>query len=283
MARGKRISEQRKSARRTIRDRRQGRDKSSEGSSFSKSGGGAQRAAENRAAARARDKKIETERTKSRKLLSEGVPPEVQKANLEAFQKGFTEETTTEAFGDLAGAVTGGLGKAAVEAVSSAADALGSPEESESFQRQGFSRFGAQVAEDIGPTKSGLVNKGLDLAASTNPGAGIAKAALDFKKRSETTITGPGGVESPAFTGEAGAGAGGRQGEDRGSISNEDIALTPSPVPPTTSIAPRTPEITVTPASPGIGISSGTDERVPNFAGSIVVSGRKSRKRRGIT
>lgn len=283
MARGRRISEQRRSARRTIRDRRSGRDKASEGSSFSKSGGGAQRAAENRAAARARDKKIETERAKSRKLLSEGVPPEVQKANLESFQKGFTEETTTEAFGDLAGSVTGGLGKAVVEGLSSAADALSGPDETEGFQRRGFSRFGAKVAEDIGPTGSGTVNRGLDLAASTNPGAGITKAALDFKKRSETKIKGPGGIDSPAFTGEAGAGPGGRSGEDKGSVSNADAALTPSPVPPTTSITPRTTEITVTPASPGIGISSGTDERVPNFTGSIVVSGRKSRKRRGIT
>ena len=128
----------------------------------------------------------------------------------------------------------------------------------------------------------------MDIAAKSNPATALGKAALDFNKRSSTTIKGPGGVDQPAFTGKPGAGPGGRRGRGEdinpdGSDSGFNTALTPAPTPPTTSITPSAPQVSVTAANPGIGISSGTDERVPNFTGSIVVSGRKSRKRRGIT
>jgi len=299
MARGKRISEQGRSARETLDRRARGENRASEGSKFRDS----DRARENRRGAIDRDRASESRRRaleleRKKKLnvkeaqesqkarLSAGVSPEQQQANLEGFQEGFTDETVTEAFGDIAGSVTGGLGKTVVEGVSKVADFFGEggTDEGDTFQRRGFQRFGQQVAEDTGLTGSGIVNKALDVAAKSNPATALGKAALDFNKRAKTTIKGPGGVDQPAFTGEAGAPAGGRRG--RGEDINpdgSDVALTPTPTTPTTSITPNQPKITVTSANPGIGISSGTDERVPNFTGSIVVSGRKSRKRRGIT
>ena len=286
MARGKRISEQRRSARRTIDRRDRGDNRASEGSTFRDSG----RARENRQRAieREREKKLNVKEAQAtqKARLSAGVSPEQQQANLAGFQEGFTDETVTEAFGDIAGSVTGGVGKTIVEGASKVADFFdsGGTDEGDTFQRRGFQRFGQQVAEDIGLTGSGVVNKALDVAAKSNPATALGKAALDFNKRSKTTIKGPGGVDQPAFTGEAGAPAGGRRG--RGEDINpdgSDSVLTPTPTAPTTSITPSQPKVSVTSASPGIGISSGTDERVPNFTGSIVVSGRKSRKRRGIT
>lgn len=291
MARGKRISEQRRSARRTIRDRDSGSNRASEGSTFRDSG----RARENRQSAIDRDRQkkiaeakklnVKEAQAEQKARLSVGVSPEQQKANLEGFQEGFTDETVTEAFGDIAGSVTGGLGKTVVEGASKIADFFdGGTDEGDTFQRRGFQRFGAKVAEETGLTGSGIVNKALDVAAKSNPVSALGKAALDFNKRTKTTIKGPGGIDQPAFTGEAGAPAGGRQGRGEDiNADDSDIALTPTPTAPTTSITSNTPKVSVTSASPGIGISSGTDERVPNFTGSIVVSGRKSRKRRGIT
>lgn len=291
MARGKRISEQRRSARETIDRRARGENRASEGSTFRDSG----RAGKNRQGAIERDRQkkiaeakklnVEEAQAAQKARLSAGVSPEQQKANLEGFQEGFTDETVTEAFGDVAGSVTGGIGKTVVEAASKVADFFdGDTDEGDTFQRRGFQRFGQQVAEDIGPTSSGLANKALDVVAKAHPASALGKAALDFNKRSSTTIKGPGGVDRPAFTGEPGAPAGGRQGRGEDSNPNDsDIALTPTPTAPTTSITPKQPKVTVTSANPGIGISSGTNERVPNFTGSIVVSGRKSRKRRGIT
>jgi hypothetical protein len=322
MAKGKRISEQRRSARRTLDARRRGENRASEGSKF-RGSSSADRARENRQDAIDRDRqKRETQQKAAQEAarkaaaeaarkaaeeakkkanvkqaqeeqasrLAAGVSPEQQQANLEGFQEGFTDETVTEAFGDVAGSVTGGLGKTVVEGISKAADFFGEgdTDEGDTFQRRGFQRFGQQVAEDIGLTDSGIANTALDIAAKSHPVSALGKAALDFNKRANTTITGPGGVDRPAFTKEPGAGPGGRRG--RGEDINPDrsdsgfnATLTPAPTPPTTLITPSTPKVSVAAANPGIGISSGTDERVPNFTGSIVVSGRKSRKRRGIT
>jgi hypothetical protein len=303
MARGKRISEQRRSARDTIDRRKRGENRASEGSTFRDSG----RARDNRRDALDRDRqkraaeaarKAAEEAKKKANVkeaqedqsarLAVGATPAQQQANLEGFQEGFTDETVTEAFGDIAGSVTGGVGKTVVEGASKIANFFdsGGTDEGDTFQRRGFQRFGQQVAEDIGLTGSSVVNKALDVAAKSNPVSALGKAALDFNKRSKTTIKGPGGVEQPAFTGEAGAPAGGRRGRGEDinpDGSGSDAVLTPTPTPPTTSITPSTPAVSVTSANPGIGISSGTDERVPNFSGSIVVSGRKNRKRRGIT
>jgi hypothetical protein len=101
MARGRRISEQRESARRTIRDRDSGSNRASEGSTFRDS----DRARENRQRAieREREKKLNVKEAQAaqKARLSAGVSPEQQQANLAGFQEGFTDETVTEAFGDI--------------------------------------------------------------------------------------------------------------------------------------------------------------------------------------
>lgn len=286
MARGARMSEQRRSARETMDRRERGDSRErSRGSSYNKAGGGAERAERNRREAVKRDKRKElaskagtsVPKVQQRPTVTtrEDITGEAEKAG---YKQGFTTKADAINAGNVAGlglgSTAGSLVEHGVEAIGDAmSDAPSGP--LEAAGRTAGKAAASQTGLGLG---GGLGEKALKAGLSAlGPVGSLVKAGLEADALSEHEAFGEKTLDSRSDVRKGRVGGAGSDRDSSGSISTETPS-TPEPAAPVTSAVP---EPTVTSINPSIGIAKGTDKRKANFAGSIAIRGKKANKKRG--
>lgn len=278
MARGARMSEQRRSARDTMRDRREGRNENSRGSTVRDN----QRASQNRQAAQKRDTEKRTQKALAsqpevRSLVLSAASTEDYAEYTEGYQKGFTNTAEATTAGNVVGI---GLGSVAGSAVESAAEKVGemaADTPSGPFEAAGRTAGKAAATSTGIGLGGGLTEKAVSLGLSAlGPIGQTVKAGLQQVEFEKASFAGEKALQSskPTSTRKTA----GRQGESNTGTSPSSSVGNETQKPSATSIV-KAP--TVKSIVPSIGISSGTDERKANFGGALAIRGKKVGTKRG--
>ncbi|CAM0105048.1 hypothetical protein VPH526E571_0045 [Vibrio phage 526E57-1] len=285
MARGARMSEQRRSARETMDRRERGDSRErSRGSSYNKAGGGAERAERNRREAVKRDKRKElatkagtsAPKVQPRPTVTthEDITGEAEKAG---YKQGFTIKADAINAGNVAGlglgSTAGSLVEHGVEALSDAmSDTPSGP--LEAAGRTAGKAAASQKGLGLG---GGLGEKAISAGlGALGPVGSLVKAGLEADALSEHEAFGEKTLDSRSGTRKGRVGGTGSDRDSGSSTTTETSTSTPAA--PASSAVP---EPVVTSINPSIGIAKGTDKRKANFAGSIAVRGKKANKKRG--
>lgn len=329
MARGARMSEQRRSARETMRDRERGSSRRSEGSSYNDAGGGAERAERNRREAQQRDsankaaaQKVAAQKAAAQKAAAEKAAKQAAAAKerarlakqlktnvaatqqrptvssldditgrseIQGFQEGFTSKANAITAGNVVGSVAGSIaGKATELGVETVQDA--GQETTDNRLRSANRGFGKTTASNVGiGLGGGLADDAAQVGLDTlGPAGSLVKTGLQHEALSNVPAL---GTREKALQSSQGGSSRidstDRGGDNRQSSveSREDTGVSPGNTDTGVTAPQKDSAIVKAPSvksiNPGIGIATGTDKRVPNFVGSIVVGGRNSRKKRG--
>lgn len=278
MARGARMSEQRSSARDTMRDRRERRDRDSRGSEVRNK----QRAKQNRRDAQKRDTRDRLAKAAGQAPTTEQKRPTVTTLNditgaseVQGYQQGFTNTASAVTAGNVAGIGLGSIAGSAVESVAEKAGELSADTPSGPLEAAGRTA-GKAAATDTGiGLGGGLTEQAVSLGLSAlGPVGHVIKTGLQHNQFDKATFAGEKALQSSKSASTRKAV--GRQGESNKDSSSEVSTETQKPSATAIVKAP-----TVKSIVPSIGISSGTDERKANFGGALAIRGKKVGTKRG--